>query len=708
LNEFLICGGGLLERRQAKMKRPHSAFILIAVIAAGLAGSAVCSAADLVAFEAESGALGSDWAVSNGTPVFITILTDSTGNNPGSAARVAGYSVTFPSAGTYQLYARVLVGPGGYNDDSMFYATSFGDKSPTLNSDWVFVNGLAGTGYTAPGDVVAGAGNAGNLVWKWINLSEFAGNVSFTVSAGNLTQTFQIGARENGLDLDKFAFGTVGTAFTVSNLDTGTLPAPPPAITLTNYFPGPDGMALHRFNPLYQNLNLDGANPAAGLVWSGGHLLGTTLNGGLHGAGTAFYLSLDGTEFGAFRSFTNAPDAGNPQGKLVVAGHSLIGTSLGGGTNGVGAVFLGSTNGVSIIRSFAAVSADNATNSGGASPGGPLALSGGTLYGTTAAGGAAANGTVFSLSTNGATFAVLHDFSALDSNMGTNADGTAPFGGLILSGNTLYGTASAGGAGGAGVVFSLDTSGGSFTTLHNFTPLDPVSATNTDGAFPVSGLILSNGVLYGTTFAGGTGGKGVIFCVGANGLGFAVLHNFSATDPLTGTNTDGASPCARLALSGDRLYGTASAGGASGSGTVFSVTTNGTRFQTIYAFTAPDSATGTNRDGAFPVAGLLPLGNSLYGTAFGGGPGGEGTVFKIAIPFPPAIFTNAARNANGNITFTFLGGPDSTNVVQAATNLTPPVAWQNQFTNLADTNGVWQFTVSNNLDAANFYRSYAR
>src|SRR5262249_38379459 len=39
---------------------------------------------------------------------------------------------------------------------------------------------------------------------------------------------FQIGARENGLDIDKFVFGTTGYAFTVSNLDNGTDGTPPP------------------------------------------------------------------------------------------------------------------------------------------------------------------------------------------------------------------------------------------------------------------------------------------------------------------------------------------------------------------------------------------------------------------------------------------------------------------------------------------------
>lgn len=133
----------------------------------------------------------------------------------------------------YQLYARVLVGSGGFNDDSMFYGNGFGAKSSAADGDWQLVNGLASGGFTATTDVVAGNGSAGVQVWKWVNLSQFnptnSGTetpITFTVSAGNLTQTFQIGGRENGLGFDKFVFGTTGVSFTVSNLDAGTLPPP--------------------------------------------------------------------------------------------------------------------------------------------------------------------------------------------------------------------------------------------------------------------------------------------------------------------------------------------------------------------------------------------------------------------------------------------------------------------------------------------------
>lgn len=476
----------------------------------------------------------------------------------------------------------------------------------------------------------------------------------------------------------------------------------------TNTFPEPYGIDDHVFSNPGNGINQDGANPAAGLVWFGGLLYGTTVNGGAQGVGTVFDLAPDASAFNTIRSFANAPDAANPQGGLVDAGGSIYGCTPVGGNNGVGAIFLGQTNGnFSILRSMAVVSADNATNAGGASPNAPLVLAGGMFYGTTAAGGAAAAGTVFALSTNGSVFSVLHDFSAPDTVAGTNTDGALPAAGLILGGDTLYGTAADGGAGGTGVIFSVNTNGSGFTTLHSFASLNPVAGTNLEGAFPASALVLSNGTLFGTAMAGGTGGQGTIFSVGTNGQGFAVLHHFSATDPLAGTNLDGASPGAALVLSGRYLYGVAAAGGFGGSGTVFEADTNGLSFQALHAFTALDAVSGTNGDGAFPVAGLLPVGNALYGTTFSGGLGGAGTVFQVTIPFPPADITNITRQPNGLVTVYFLGGPGSTNIVQAAGGLAPPVQWRNVSTNVADAGGAWQWIEPNPTNPTQFYRSYA-
>ena len=201
----------------------------------------------LVKFEAESGVLGSDFALSNSTsPAYITITTDGGGNFPSNAARVATYTVTFPTPGTYQLYARVRVGSGAASDDSLFYGNGFGTKNPTNGADWILVNNLANSrGFINPADVVTGGGTAGNGVWKWINFSLFAPGGAFAVTTTNLTQTFQIGARENGLDLDAFAFGLNYFTFTVTNLDAGVDGTPPSAgtcsINWTNILQRMDG-----------------------------------------------------------------------------------------------------------------------------------------------------------------------------------------------------------------------------------------------------------------------------------------------------------------------------------------------------------------------------------------------------------------------------------------------------------------------------------
>ena len=61
----------------------------------------------------------------------------------------------------------------------------------------------------------------------------------------------------------------------------------------------------------------------------------------VQGAGTAFWMTPDGTNFSAFHAFANAPDAGNPQGELTVAGSRFFGSSFGGGANGVGSILPG-------------------------------------------------------------------------------------------------------------------------------------------------------------------------------------------------------------------------------------------------------------------------------------------------------------------------------------------------------------------------------
>ncbi|MGA2029813.1 MAG: choice-of-anchor tandem repeat GloVer-containing protein, partial [Verrucomicrobiota bacterium] len=258
-------------------------------------------------------------------------------------------------------------------------------------------------------------------------------------------------------------------------------------------------------------------------------------------------------------------------------------------------------------------------------PDGGLILSGNTLYGTTDGGGTNYNGTVFAVNTDGTGFTNLHNF--------TGGDGAEAVGSLILSGNTLYGTASTGGSSGNGTVFAINTDGTGFTNLYSFTATSYPDFTNSDGAYPKAGLILSDDTLYGTAFGGGGADNGTVFAVNTDGTGFRNLYSFTAW--VSGTKTDGAIPEAGLILSGDTLYGTTDGGGNNGYGTVFAVNTDGTGFTNLHSLTTTPVSLGMFR--YVSQAGLILSGNTLYGTIGYGGSSGDGAVFALSLVPPLSI-----------------------------------------------------------------------
>jgi GH35 family endo-1,4-beta-xylanase len=277
------------------MKKPQRLFL---ALVAALGGHYSLFAQNApVPFEAESGtstaptssaAAAGDWAFGTVAPAtYATSLTDvsaftsptSPGGGVGSSApatanRVLTYTITFPGAGTYDLYARIWVGPGGFNDDSYYNGAGFGVKNPTIAGDWRLQNGLASAGYVAGSTTtVDGGGTAGfsatatTPLWKWVNLSKFGAGASFTVPAGNLTQTMQIGAREDGLYFDKFVFGQTGLNFTVANLDAGAQGSPPPT---TVPLPPPTGLPIATGKPKYLSSAYSTAQaPNFGVYWDG-------------------------------------------------------------------------------------------------------------------------------------------------------------------------------------------------------------------------------------------------------------------------------------------------------------------------------------------------------------------------------------------------------------------------------------------------------
>jgi len=246
---------------------------------------------------------------------------------------------------------------------------------------------------------------------------------------------------------------------------------------------------------------------------------------------------------------------------------------------------------------------------GGADGAGPLnglmMGAGGNMYGTTSAGGAYNNGTVFRIAPTGV-FSTLYSFQG-------GADGSSPQSFLIQDAlGLLYGTTSGGGAYGGGTVFRIAST--TKTTLHSF-------GSGSDGSAPLGGLAFdSGGNLYGTTSAGGTHGNGAVFVLSRRGILWAesVLYSF-------GTGTDGATPYAGVTLDpAGNVLGTTSAGGTAGYGTVFElIKAHSWAESIVYNFQ-------NQNDGAVPYAGLIADGHgNFFGAATEGGSQGGGSIFEL-------------------------------------------------------------------------------
>lgn len=260
------------------------------------------------------------------------------------------------------------------------------------------------------------------------------------------------------------------------------------------------------------------------------------------------------------------------------------------------------------------------TNSDGGNPSTRLVLSGTALYGTTMGGGPSGYGTLFMIDLLNKTFSNIYSFNG--------DDGAAPGAALTLSPSALFGTTLTDGKWRPGTIFKLSTDGSPFATLHHFSSVD---------FYSLGTLLLLDQTLYGTTHSDGSLNRGSVFKLNTDGTGFTKIHTFTNT-------ADGALPGGGLIFSGGKLYGTTKQGGAYGSGTVFSLGTDGSDFTNVYSF--------TERIPALPLGSLTLSSNVLYGTTFQGG-SGQGSVFKVRTD--GAGFTNLHS-------FTPLSGNSATNV----------------------------------------------
>jgi uncharacterized repeat protein (TIGR03803 family) len=261
--------------------------------------------------------------------------------------------------------------------------------------------------------------------------------------------------------------------------------------------------------------------------------------------------------------------------------------------------------------------------SDGANPESRLTPQGGNLYGTTFGGGLG-SGTVFELSPNGSggwTETVLYKFCSAQ-NCADGANPTYSYVTFDSRGN-LYGTAYAGGANGYGVVFELSPaqSGWTETVLYSF-------ANSPDGANPVNGLLMDTaGNLYGTTFAGGITGNGTVFEMTSSGGKWTERDIYDISSTNSGLTMD---------AHGD-IFGTTYR-------TVFELIPNGSGgWNPTVIFTFTNAAkTGWNPNGT-PV---LDSAGNLYGTTLTGGLNGGGTAYKL-IPAKVGKWTEQILHAFG-------------------------------------------------------------
>jgi len=494
---------------------------------------------------------------------YAGVTLDPAGNLYGTTQRggTKGYGVvyTLDTAGNYTVLYSFKGGTDGGSPNAGVFRVSSGNLYGTTT-----VGGIGG------GPCDGGCG----VVYKLDTAGHETALYTFTGEADG-------GTPEAGVILDS-AGNLYGTASTGNQANTGVVFKLSAAGQQTVLYSFPFGT--------------DGAEPMAGVTRdSAGNSYGTTYTGGTGGAGTVYKIGTTGQET-VLHNFTGLADGAYPQSSVILdSSGNLYGTAR-GGANGWGVVYKVDTAGQeTVLYQF----------TGGADGRNPLASliqdAAGNLYGTTYGGGAANEGVVFKLDT-ARQDTVLYSFTG-------GADGGKPTSSLIQdSDGNLYGTTSAGGAANAGVIYKLDATGHE-TVLHSFTG-------GADGGLPFAGVVRSSaGSLFGTTFQGGTGGKGVVYKLDSTGQE-TVLHNFAG-------GINGGNPYAGVILdTGGNLLGTTKFGGAAGAGVIFKVDLAGQE-TVLYNFTGA-------ADGGYPYAGvILDATGNLYGTTFAGGNEASGVVFKF-------------------------------------------------------------------------------
>ncbi len=367
-----------------------------------------------------------------------------------------------------------------------------------------------------------------------------------------------------------------------------------------------------------------GAEPKGPLVAAGSMLYGTTYWGGVNDEGSIFSLDPRGN-VKTIHSF-GGTDGSHPIAGLTSAGPFLYGTAYWGGhrsaecLSGCGTVYRYDVAGHRLLLLHFFGGRSHAEN-----PYAGVIDAGGTLYGTTDA--IHTFGTVYELKDDGTGFSVIHEFQG-----NRHDDGSTPKGDLVYSDGTFLGTTQYGGSvadRGYGVIYRFRATNPNFGIIHKF-----LGWPSTLPRHPVGGLFKYGDTYYGTASSGGTYGCGGVYSLGPKG--FAVLHEFACAP------SDGNEPFSKLTAANGLLYGTTYKGGTDNIGTVFAVSTDGK----IYTSYGLPNADGKRPHGAYPYAGLVLHDGTLYGTTQNGGTYDKGTIFRVApLPGNPTPTPSASPTA---------------------------------------------------------------
>jgi uncharacterized repeat protein (TIGR03803 family) len=361
----------------------------------------------------------------------------------------------------------------------------------------------------------------------------------------------------------------------------------------------------------------NGATPTTAplLSDSSGNLWGMTEAGGANNSGTVYEISSGVlTTIYSFCSVTNCADGSTPMGGLIIGpdGNFWGTTSLGGAKN-CGTLFETNSIGIqTVVHSFCASKYD------GKNPEGTPYLAsynslGPAVYVSTLAGGQYGNGSVWGWLVNQSGYKVVNSFFAGGTEIG------APVGGLY-SGLYTYGIASTGGVNNSGAIFGLygNRLQGGYVFCQK--------ASCADGANPGAYLANAENNLLGVTANGGVNAAGTLFALHDHQIGsgpqFLTLYSFCSVSNCA----DGSNPIGGVVQDQHGFtYGTTSAGGANGEGTVFKLSGNGKTLSTLYSF-CPEAGCA---DGQNPSGSLSYANGVIYGTTATGGANGMGTVYSL-------------------------------------------------------------------------------